>query len=282
MLRHNLCLACVAAFFALSAFGPHSADAQTPAVSTTVRCAVVGGLNEIDFWNELADRFHRLTGNKLEIAATGPRHVVIAAFKAREADVIVMHASDAMINLVADGLGKDPQPWARNDYLIVGPPADPAKIKGERDAVAALKKIISARAKLLIHASSGVSELLGELLAVGELELDPQATIYAPGDRHRQLLARAAEEQAYTLVGRIPFLSGKLDRGELQIMVQGDERLHRPYLVVTTTDRSTVREGAARLFAQFLRQSDTQQFIAAYGKGRYDDEPLLFPVKVSY
>src|SRR5437867_5938246 len=76
------------------------------AASATVRCAVVGGLNEIDFWPQIADRFQRATGSRLEIVATGPKHTIAEAFKAGEADVIVMHACDTMINLVADGFGE--------------------------------------------------------------------------------------------------------------------------------------------------------------------------------
>jgi tungstate transport system substrate-binding protein len=168
------------------------------ASSVAVRCAVVGGLNEIDFWPQIADRFQRATGYTLEIAATGPKHAIAEAFKSGEADVILMHASDTMVNLVADGFGEDLQPWAKNDFVIVGPAFDPAKIKGEADAVAALGKIIGTKSKLLLHASSGANELLSDLLAAGELELDPAATISLPGDRHRQMLKRAAAEQAAT------------------------------------------------------------------------------------
>lgn len=270
-----MCAVTGAIFCLLGATSP----ATEPVASPTVRCAVVGGLNEIELWCELADRFRRHGGGRLEITATGARHGVIAAFRAGDADAILMHSSDAMINLVADGLGIDPQPWARNDFVIVGPASDPAGIRGERDAVSALRKIVSARAKVLLHASSGVAELTGDLLAAGELEFHPESTIYLPGERHRQMLQRAAAEQAYTIVGRIPFLNGKLERGDLVVMVQGDERLRRPYLVVTTANQSSPAYEAARAFARFLRSSETQSFIAKYGSGRYDDQPLLFPIK---
>ncbi|HEY2839486.1 MAG TPA: substrate-binding domain-containing protein, partial [Pirellulales bacterium] len=242
----------------------------------------VGGLNETDFWPQLADRFQRATGHKIEIVATGPKHVIADAFKSGEADLIVMHTSDTIINLVADGYGENPQPWARNDFVIVGPPTDPAKIKGEADAVKALGQIIETKSKLLIHASNGANELLSDLLAAGEFELDPQSTLSLPGDRHRHMLKRAAAEQAYTIVGRIPFLNGKLDTGELQIMVQGDERLRRPFLVITAAKSADQRRlAAARQLAAFLREPATQSWLAAFGRGKYDDRPLLFPVVVS-
>jgi tungstate transport system substrate-binding protein len=257
--------------------------AEPPAAATpawqTVRCAVVGGLNEINFWPELADRFQRATGQRAEIVATGPKHELTTAFKAGDADLILMHAGDAAINLVADGYGENLQPWARNDYVIVGLAADPAKIKEEKDAIAALAKIIATKSKLLVHASSGVSELLGDLLAAGELELDPGSTISLPGERHRQMLGRAAAEGAYTLVGRIPFVNGKLETGTLAIVVQGDERLRRPYVVIVAAGKpSDPRLAAARELAAFLRAPETQRWIASFGVGRYDERPLLFPV----
>jgi tungstate transport system substrate-binding protein len=270
----------VAIALALAAQVGFSQESQST-LAVAVRCAVAGGLNEIDFWPQLADRFQRATGHRMEIAATGPKHAISAAFLSGEADIIAMHTSDAIINLVADGRGENPQPWAKNDFVIVGPTSDPAKIKGEKDAVAALSKIIASKSKLLLHASSGASELMGDLLAAGELELDPQTTISLPGDKHRQMLKRAAAEQAYTIVGRIPFLSGKLDAGDMAIMVQGDERLRRSYLVVVSTQTKDSRQlAAARRFATFLREPATQQFITEFGRGKYDDQPLLFPVKV--
>jgi tungstate transport system substrate-binding protein len=251
------------------------------AAPQTVRCAVVGGLNETDFWPQLGQRFQQATGHKMEIVATGPKHVLAEAFRAGEADLLVMHTGDAIINLVADGLAENPQPWARNDFVIVGPAADPAKIKGEKDAALALGKIIGSKSKFLVHGSNGVSELLGDLLAAGELELDPQMAIHVPTERHRQMLRRAEEEQAYTIVGRIPFLNGKLEAGTLQVLSQGDERLRRPYLVVVASGKQNEeRLAAARRLAEFLREQPTQEWIASFGKGKYDDRPLLFPVVV--
>lgn len=269
--------------FTLAIAMPFSAAGEPVAArGAVVRCAVVGGLNEIDFWPQLADRFERATGHRLEFVVTGPKHVVAAAFRAGEADAIVMHPADAMINLVADGLAENLQPWARNDYVIVGPASDPAQIRGERDAVAALAKIIASRSKLLQHASGGASELLGELLVAGELELNPEFTLSQPGERHRQMLRRAAAEKAYAIVGRIPFLNGKVEAGDLQIMVQGDARLRRAYLIATTTRPSNPAAGAAaRKLSAFLREPATQEFIAEFGKGKYDDRPLLFPVKTA-
>ena len=286
MNRQRLMLGLV---FALSTAGQFLRLAADEPVKggQTVRCAVIGGLNESDFWPDLSDRFFRATGHRAEIVATGPKPVLADAFTRGEADLITMHPSDTIINLVADGYGENPQPWARSDMVLVGPAADPAGIQGEKDAGRALRRIIEKKSKLLVHASLGASEVLHDLVAAEGLELDPEHTISLPTDKHRAMLQRAAAEEAYTLVGRIPFLNGKVKTGGLRIMVQGDPRLRRPYLVVVAlretrrqndSEKEDPRLAAARELAQFLRCPETQKWIAQFGRGKYDDQPLFFPV----
>ncbi|MBX7167744.1 MAG: substrate-binding domain-containing protein [Pirellulales bacterium] len=263
---------------------PAPAESVEAAAAPAIRCAVIGGMTETGFWDAVADRFTRATGLHTVLVATGPKHVLLPSFARGECDLVTMHACDAMINLVADGLGEDPQPWLRNDLLLVGPEADPAGVRGSHDVVAALARIIAGQHTLLVHRSLGAQEVLHDLLSVDELELDPEHTVIIAADRHRQLLQRAERENAYTLVGRIPFLNGKIPAATLQIMVQGDPRMRRPYLVVVTTPQRTTPEryAAAKRLAAFLRSPETQAWIAEYGKGEIDDRPLFFPVEIGH
>ncbi len=257
-------------------------DRATTPAAQVIRCAVIGGMMDTELWPEVAKRFEAKTGHRVEMVAHGPKHTIAPAFIAGEADLITMHASDTIINLVADGYGIDPQPWAKNDLLLVGPALDPAGIRGMQDAVAALGKIIASKNKLLVHASLGTNEVLHDVLAVGQLALDPERTISLPSDAHREMLKRAAVENAYTLVGRIPFLNAKIPSGNMVIMVQGDPRLRRPYLVVVAaaSDNNSPRHAAARQLSSFLRDPETQAWLAEFGRGKLDDQPLFFPVKL--
>lgn len=242
----------------------------------TIRVAVVGGMTETGLWPAIAERYERLTGHKVELAASGPKAQVVAAFRRGGIDLITVHASDAMVNLVADGLARDPQPWARNDLVIVGPAADPAGVRGERDAVAALRKIIAARAPLLVHASHGADGVLHDLREEGQLVLDRDATLLFNEERQQAVLQRAAAAGAYTMVGRIPFVSKKLFAPGIELMVAGDPRLRRPYLVEVATQAGP----AARDLAAFLRGREVQGLLATFGAGKYDAQPLFFPVVV--
>jgi tungstate transport system substrate-binding protein len=269
----------IVAMVASSAF---AAPATQPAEQATTRCAVIGGMMETNFWPALAERFEKQSGLKVEVVASGPKEEIDKAFRKGGVDLIVMHASDTMINLVADGFAADPQPWMRNDMLIVGPPDDPAGIKGEKDALTALKKIAAAKSPFVVHSSLGAQEVLKTILDEGEISLDPQKTTVLFEDRQRRVLGIAAEKKAYTMIGRIPFLTGKIPNGGLVKMVQGDSRLRRPYLVATANPAriAGAHADAARKLAAFLRNPQTQHWIAGFGKGQLDDQPIFYPVEV--
>jgi tungstate transport system substrate-binding protein len=243
---------------------------------TTIKVAVVGGMSDTGFWPELAKRYESLTGHTIEVVATGPKKQVVAAFKKGGIDLITVHASDAMINLVADGVAANPQPWVRNDLVIVGPSADPAGVRGMKDAAAALQKIIAAKAPLLVHATHGADGVLHDLREDAGIALDPATTVFFNEENQHTLLKRAKDAGAYTLVGRIPMLTKKLFAEGMEIHVRGDARLRRPYLVET----APLASDAARDLAAWLRSRDTQDWIATFGVGKYDDQPLFFPVNV--
>ncbi|HEX4449931.1 MAG TPA: substrate-binding domain-containing protein [Kofleriaceae bacterium] len=266
----------VACAIALLACGCDRREPQRSA-PVTIRVAVIGGMVETGFWRELAGRYELTTGNKIEIVASGPKQVVIDAFRKGGVDVITMHTSDAMIDLVAEGLAVDPQPWLENDMLIVGPTDDPAQIKGEHDAAAAVAKLVAAQAPILVDASLGADGVLHDLADTAHIALDPTATVMFDGKNQHALMSRAAALHAYTLVGRIPYLDGKLHADGIDVMVRGDRRLRRAFLVETATDAPP----AARDLAEFLRAPETQAWIGTFGKGRFDDQPLFYPVTPS-
>lgn len=269
--------------FALALFGSCTNSGPSPTAgntSQTVKCAVIGGLADTGLWQGLAERFESATGHKIEIVARGPKHEILEDFTSGRAHLIAMHAGDTMINLVADGHASESHPWARNDFMLVGPEDDPAGIRGNKDAAAAIEQIIARKSKLLVHASHGAMEVLRDVMESRGLDFDPEHTLVRLDDKQRQMLLYAAEQKAYTLVGRIPYLNGKIPKQNLAIMVQGDPRLRRPYLVaLTQSPKATSAEiRAAQKFSRFLRTEPIQQWIAEYGRGMLDDQPLFFRI----
>src|SRR5262245_7935575 len=92
-----------------------SSKDQTRPARVTVRCAVISGMTDTGLWSAISERFEAKTGYAIEVVAQGNKRVIVPLFEQGKADLLTMHASDAIINLVADGFGEDPQPWARND-----------------------------------------------------------------------------------------------------------------------------------------------------------------------
>lgn len=253
-----------------------------PTTGPSIRVAVIGGMVFTGFWNALAERYESQAGVRVELIAAGPKNDIVGIFKKGGVDVITMHSSDAMINLVADGYTLDPQPWMRNDLVIAGPPEDPAGIRGMTDAVAALRKIADAKSPFVVHSSLGAQEVLLSLLEPAQIQLDPANTTILFDDQQRSVLKVAGDKHAYTLVGRIPFRTGRLPNNGLVIMVQGDPRLRRPYLVAVTNPRwmPGAHIDDARKFAAWLLNPDTQTWIAGFGVGTLDGEPMFFPVTI--
>lgn len=249
----------------------------------TVRCAVIGGMVDTELFVKVGERFHADTGDSVEIVATGPKGTVAAAVRDGKADLVTMHSSDTIVNLVADGYAMDPQPWVRNELVIVGPMDDPAAIRGLDDAVEAFGRIAATKSPFVMHSSIGSQEVLRDVLRGTRVRLDESQVVFSPEERKQMVLRLAEQKHGYTLVGRIPFLDGKMPNSGLAMMVQGDPRLRRPYLVAVVNPQRvpSARVEAARRLASYLRSAKTQQWLLHYGVGQLDSRPLFFPVDVS-
>jgi tungstate transport system substrate-binding protein len=248
-----------------------------------IRVAVIGGMVETGFWQAVASRFEDSVGKryKIELVAMGPKPYLDGAFRKGQADLVTMHACDTILNLVADGYAVDPQPWLKNDLVIVGPKDDPAKIRGCGSAAEAFAKIVASGSPFVVHSSLGAQDVMREVLESAKINMPSDHLTMLFTDRAREVLKVAAEKHAYTLVGRIPFLNGKLPNAGLELMVRGDPQLRRPYVVATADPRRFPEANVegAKLLAAFLRQSETQKWIGGFRVSQIDDQPLFFPIE---
>ena len=224
----------------------------------TIRVAIIGGMIDTGFWQALVKQFDKATDHryKIEVVSVGPEVFHCGCLSQGSDDLITMHACDTIINLVADGYGVDPQPWLKNDLVIVGPHEDPAGIRHVSSAIEAFKKIAAAEAPFVVHFEPGgpggdarSAQRRRVRFSIGESH---HALYRTPA---RDVLKVAAEKHAYTMVGRIPFLNGKLPNKGLELMVRGDPQLRRPYVVVTADPRrfSGANCAGAKVPAGFLR-----------------------------
>ena len=260
---------------ALAGCGKSSSEVRS------VRVAVIGGMTMTGMWPRLAALFEAETGIPVELVATGPKEVLVPVFREGRADLLTMHSSDEATSLVADGFGTNLRPWARNEHVIMGPVADPAGIRGLKDGAAALRKIAETRSPF-IDAQGGGKRLVSEKLwekagirPIGDWILKDESEV--PSD----LLRFAETKGAYVICGRIPVLMGKIPRASMEIMVEDDPEMQRPFIVLEADPRrieSANAEGAKKL-ADFLVGETAQKFLRQYADEQPAGRPLFYPLK---
>ena len=261
-------------------FSPPGTRPHPPTTGPPVRVAVIGGMVDTGFWDELAFRFETETHIPVQLVTAGQKDTISTIFKKGGIDLITMHASDAIINLVADGYARNPMPWARNDMIIVGPANDPAGIAGMSDAGEAFRKIAQKNARFVVHSSLGAQDVMLSIMDPLGITFDPAVTTVLFDDKQRRVLQVAADQHAYTVLGRIPFETGRIANSGLVVMVRGDLRLRRPF-VVAIADPNKFPDAhveQARALQRFMVSSKTQHWISEFGKGKWDEESMFFPV----
>jgi tungstate transport system substrate-binding protein len=206
------------------------------------------------------------TGQALALAARG------------EADVTLVHAPALEKKYLAEGKMQDRRLVMYNDFLIVGPESDPAKIRGERSVVDAMKKIAAAGARFVSRGDkSGTHILEGTLWK--QAGVTPAAPWYIEsGQGMGATLGIANDRQAYTLTDRGTLLAFS-KRVDLKAMVEGDKLLLNIYSVmeVNPANGPKVNAVGGKAFAAFMLAPETQAVIKTFGVDKYD-QPLFVPI----
>lgn len=226
----------------------------------------------------LVPMFEEQTGYTVQTVAVGSGEAIKMGQEGN-ADVLLVHSPGAEVTFMSDGWGKDRALIMHNDFIIVGPAADPAKIKGLGPSDA-FKAIAAAEATFVARADkSGTSTK--ELGIWKKAELDPATTKPAwyleTGQGMGASLTIASEKGAYTLTDRATFLANK-DKLQLEILVEGNKTLLNVYHVMTIDQAkwpNTNYEGATA-FMKFMTDPATQEVISQFGLEKFG-EPLFFP-----
>jgi len=197
--------------------------------------------------------------------------------KEGNADVLLVHDPSSEKQFMEEGYGKDRVLIMHNDFILVGPPEDPANVKGK--TIGEAFQAIATKRAIFISRGDDSGTHKKELRLWGMNQLDPhgQSWYVETGQGMGASLTVASEKSAYILTDRATFLAyrGKID---LQIMVEGDVDLLNVYHGITVNpDRFPVVNYEASLaFLNFLISPETQQIIGEFGVQEYG-EPLFFP-----
>ena len=246
-----------------------------------VRAAVIGGMVSTGLWQAVSARFEKATGIRVQLAITGERELCAEYLRTGKADLLTMHSGDITTDLVADGFGVNMKPWARNDLVIVGPAADPAGIRGMRDGAAALRKIAQAKAPYLDFQGIGSREMAHNLWKAAGIP-NPQGPWVLKDESTDKwsALKYAQSRGAYVITGRIPVRDGKLAAPGMEILVEGDPAMRRPFIVMEANPKRfpEANSAGAHALEEFLVSPETQEFIEKYGVQEFGGMPPFHAV----
>lgn len=237
--------------------------------------ATTTSLDDSGLLDRLAPIFEAETGVNLKVIAVGTGAALRMAEQG-DADVLLVHAPDSERALLAAGDVAARELVAYNDFVIVGPAADPAGVAGMSDASAALAAISAAAAPFASRGDdSGTHKK--ELALWGAAGIEPAGDWYLEvGQGMSATLTVADQRGAYALTDRGTFLAHR-ERLSLQVAVEGDAGLLNYYSVLTVSgDKGGINAAAARAWADFIRRPDIQAQIGDYRRAEYG-RPLFIP-----
>jgi len=260
---------------ALAALLPLGAGTAQAAESITVSSTT--STEQSGLFKHILPIFEKKTGISVKVVAVGTGQALDIGRRG-DADVVFVHDRVAEEKFVAEGFGVKRQPVMYNDFVLIGPKPDPAKVGGSKDVVGALKKIAEAKAPFVSRGDRSGTHA-AELRFWKMAEVDPKA---GSGSWYRETgsgmgpaLNSAAGMNAYILADRGTWLSFK-NRADLGIAVEGDKRLFNQYgvMLVNPSRHAHVKQKAGQAFIDWLLSPEGQAAIGSY---KIDGEQLFFP-----
>lgn len=257
--------------------------AQSPPV---LRLATTTSTDDSGLLDEILPAFERAFDARVEVVAVGSGQA-LALGESGDADVLLVHSPAAEEVFVEQGYGLARIPVMYNDFVLVGPSADPAGVAGMTDVSQALAGLAAAGAPFISRGDdSGTHARETKLWQAAGIEPDPQGGWYfSIGQGMAETLLFAEERQAYTLSDRGTYLAQAANLPSLVILVGGDsiadnpdDSLLNPYSVIPVNPdlHSGIQAELAQSFAEWLTSLETQEQIASFGLEQFG-QPLFYP-----
>ena len=221
--------------------------------------------------------FQKQTGIEVRVVALGTGQALDMARRG-DADVVFVHAKTAEEKFIAEGYGVTRQPVMYNDFVLVGPRSDPAKVAGGKDIVAALRKVKAQTAPFVSRgdrSGTHMAELALWKVAGIDIAKEKGPWYRDTGQGMGPALNTASSMNGYILTDRATWISFK-NRGDLTIVVEGDKRLFNQYgvILVNPAKHAHVKKDMGQAFIDWVVSADGQKAIADYKIG---GEQLFFP-----
>lgn len=258
---------------ALIALGAPSTQAQERYITV----ASTTSTEQSGLFSHLLPRFEQGRGIKVHVVAVGTGQALDLARRG-DADVVFVHARSAEEKFLAEGHGVKRFPVMYNDFVLVGPKTDPAKIGVSKEILEALRKVVTAKASFVSRGDKSGTHLAElDLWKAAGIDIDK-----AKGPWYRDTgqgmgpaLNTAASMNAYILADRGTWLSFR-NRGDLAVLVEGDKRLFNQYgvMLVNPDKHPSVKRDLGQAFVDWVISPEGQKAIAEY---KIKGEQLFFP-----
>jgi tungstate transport system substrate-binding protein len=257
---------------------PTAPAPQAPAASTRfITVSSTTSTTDSGLFNHLLPLFKAKTGIEVRVVSQGTGQALDTGRRG-DADVVFVHAKAQEEKFVTDGFGVERKAVMYNDFVLIGPKADPAGIKGGKDIVAALKGVQAKTALFISRGDkSGTHAAELNLWKAAGIEIET-----AKGPWYREIgqgmgaaLNMASAQNGYVLSDRATWLNFR-NRGDLEISVEGDRRLFNQYgvILVNPAKHAHVKKSDGQAFIDWLISPDGQKAISDYKIG---GEALFFP-----
>jgi tungstate transport system substrate-binding protein len=261
------------AAFATLALGVLPAQAQ----DRFIVVASTTSTEQSGLFGHILPLFEQKTGIKLRVVALGTGQALDSARRG-DADVVFVHDKAAEEKFVAEGFGVKRREVMYNDFILIGPKDDPARVAGGKDITAALKRIQHSKSPFVSRGDkSGTHAAELRLWKLADIDLGKAKGPWYKdtGSGMGPALNTAASTDAYILADRGTWLSFK-NRANLTILVEGDTRLFNQYgvILVNPAKHPHVRKELGQQFIDWIVSPEGQKAIADY---RINAEQLFFP-----
>lgn len=247
------------------------------AQSTVVILSTTTSTQDSGLLDVLVPLFEKKTGLTVKTISVGTGQALALAARG-EADVTLAHAASLEKRYVAEGKMTNRRLVMYNDFVIIGPPDDPAKIKGMPKALDALKRIAESQSRFVSRGDRSGTHVL-ELSLWKQAGVEPKGVWYIEsGQGMGQTLGIANDRRAYTLTDRATYLAFQ-KRVDLPILVEKDRPLLNIYSVMEVNPANGPRVNVAggKAFAEFVLAPETQEVIRTFGMDKYG-QALFVPI----
>jgi tungstate transport system substrate-binding protein len=256
------------------------AASAVPAASTSkdLILATTTSTRDSGLLDTLLPLFQTKTGINVKMVAVGTGQALKMGEEGN-ADVLLVHAPSSEVDYMNKGFGKERGLVMHNDYIIVGPASDPAKIKGVKSVTEALTRISTAKAIFGSRAdASGTNTFELGIWKLAKLSPGKDDTWYLQtGSGMADTLRIVSEKEGYSITDRATYLAQKATL-KLDIMVEGDSAMLNVYHVITVNPDKWPKTNytGAKAFYDFMINADTQKVISTFGVDKYGSQ-LFFP-----